>query len=178
MKILSARFRGFKRFRQTGIKDAIFRFIEPVQIVAGSNGSGKSSVLRELSPLPSVRTDFLPEIGLKELHIDHKGHQFMVKSDFRYKNGAHSFVIDGKELNTSGTTDVQTELVEKYFGITDKIRDLIYQKIQICNLTKANRKTFFLNTNPLYYRKDSFLQGKQAVNLPPFSDDFLYICIG
>lgn len=148
MKILKVVLRGYKRFRTSGIREFEASFHSPVVIITGSNNSGKSSLLKELCPLPSVRTDY-EQGGFKELTISHNGRQYIVTSDFSNRVSPHSFRLDGLELNTSGTTDVQTELVEKHFGITPVIRNLIYSKITLCQTTKNERKNLFLSINPL-----------------------------
>ena len=56
---------------------------------------------------------------------------------------------DDRELNIGHTTDIQTELVEKYFGITPSIRDLIYNKVKLTKTTKSERKNLFLKINPM-----------------------------
>ena len=58
MKLTYASLRNFKRFSNAHIKEIEMEFQAPVQIIVGSNGCGKSSMLRELSPLPSTRTDY------------------------------------------------------------------------------------------------------------------------
>lgn len=110
--------------------------------------SHNSSLLRELNPLPSVRTDYERD-GRKEIHITHEGHLYKVISDFSNRVSPHSFVMDGVELNNGHTTDVQMELVAQHFGLTPAVRDLIYNKTEMCSLTRANRKTLFLSINPL-----------------------------
>lgn len=107
-----------------------------------------SSLLRELNPLPSVRTDYEKD-GRKEIHITHEGHLYKVISDFSNRVSPHSFEMDGVELNNGHTTDVQMELVAQHFGLTPAVRDLIYNKTEMCSLTRANRKTLFLSINPL-----------------------------
>ena len=42
---------------------------EPVQLILGTNGSGKSSIMMELSPLPSEASDYR-DGGYKEIHIE------------------------------------------------------------------------------------------------------------
>lgn len=148
MKITSLQIRNFKRFRTPGIREFTASFDAPVQIITAPNGYAKTSLLRELCPLPPVRS--LYEVnGYKEVHYTHNGHAFILISDFSNRNSPHSFQMDGKELNTSGTTDIQEELVAKYFGITPAIRSLIYNKVLLCSTTKAERKNLFLNINPM-----------------------------
>ena len=107
-----------------------------------------TSLLNELNPMPSVRTDFEKD-GSKIMEIEHDGHEYVLTSDFTNKNSPHSFIIDGRELNIGHTTDVQTELVEKHFGVTAGIRDLIYNKIRLSQTTKSERKNLFLKINPM-----------------------------
>ena len=107
-----------------------------------------TSLLNELNPMPSVRTDFEKD-GSKIMEIEHDGHEYVLASDFTNKNSPHSFMVDGRELNVGHTTDVQTELVEKHFGISAGIRDLIYNKIRLSQTTKSERKNLFLRINPM-----------------------------
>lgn len=148
MKVTSLHIRDFKRFRTPGIKEFYAQFHAPVQIITGVNGSAKSSVLRELCPLPPTRSMY-EQNGYKEIHYIHNGHEYILKSNFSNRNSPHSFVIDAKEYNISGTTDIQEELVAKHFGITPSIRNLIYNKVMLCSTTKAERKNLFLSINPM-----------------------------
>ena len=107
-----------------------------------------TSLLNELCPLPAVRTDFEKD-GMKVLEITHEGKDFTLISDFSNKNSPHSFIVNDRELNIGHTTDIQTELVEKYFGITSGIRDLIYNKIKLTKTTKSERRNLFLRINPM-----------------------------
>lgn len=148
MKITYANLKGFKRFHLGKISELEAEFTSPVVVITGLNGCGKSSYLRELNPLPSVRTDYERD-GRKEIHIHHDGHDYKCISDFSNRVSPHSFIMDNVELNCGHTTDMQMELVAQHFGITPAVRDLIYNKTAMCSLTKANRKTLFLSINPL-----------------------------
>ena len=149
MKIQSVCIRNCKRFRTSDIKEISFTCPAPVQIITAPNWHGKSSLLRELCPLPPVRSLYESN-GYKEIHYLHNNHKFVLISDFRNKNAPHSFQMDGKELNISGTTDIQEELVSTYFGITPAIRSLIYNKVTLCSATKSERKNLFLTINPMH----------------------------
>lgn len=148
MKLTYASLRNFKRFSNAHIKEIEMEFQAPVQIIVGSNGCGKSSMLRELSPLPSTRTDY-DQNGRKELHFEQDGHLFKLVSDFTNRVSPHSFVMDGVELNSGHTSDIQEELAIKHFGFTPAIRNLVYGKTQICSMTPVNRKEMFLKINPM-----------------------------
>lgn len=148
MKITHAILRDFKGIRLGKIKELEMEFHAPVQVITAVNGAGKSMTLSELCPLPSVRTSFGSE-GYKQLDIEHNQHTYQLISDFTNKTSPHSFKVDGEELNVSGNTDIQAELAMKHFGISPQIHKLIYNRTRITDLTKTERKNFFLTVNPL-----------------------------
>lgn len=148
MRLTYAMFRGYKRHHLARIKEMEVEFTRPVTIITGPNGYSKSSTLMELGCFPAVRTAYDPD-GRKELHVEHDGHLFKLISDFSSKISPHSFIMDGVELNTGHTTDIQEELLIKHFGLTVPIRNLIYYKLKMCSLTRTERKNLFLNINPL-----------------------------
>ena len=98
MKLTYAYLKGCKRFTLSNISEIEAHFKSNVQVIVGSNGSGKSSFMQELCPIPSVRTDYLPG-GRKELHIEHEGHLFIVGSDFGNRTSPHSFIMDDEQLS-------------------------------------------------------------------------------
>jgi len=148
MKINRVLLKGYKRFKLKAIETFEAEFPNKVNIICGCNGSGKSGLLAELSPLPPVRTDF--EInGKKELDLEHNGHIYNLISDFSNKTSPHSFIMDGDELNIGHTSQIQNELVNKHFNISASIYDLIYNKVQLSRTTKSERKNLFLKINPM-----------------------------
>src|SRR5690554_6363179 len=85
------------------------------QIIIGTNGSGKSALLRELSPMPSVSSDYIKG-GYCEKEIEKDGVRYTLKSDFKNGTGRHTFIRDGEILNDNGTGQIQSVLVKQYFG--------------------------------------------------------------
>lgn len=116
-----------KRLGFNGIETMTYTPDNIHQIILGSNGSGKSSLMAELSPLPSSGNDYFKG-GFKLIKIDHRGKQFELMSDFTQKSsGRHSFLIgsDKKELNDGGTVTVQKQLVKEYFELDQDLFDLL-----------------------------------------------------
>lgn len=115
---------------------------EKVQIIIGTNGSGKSSLLHELSPIPAGHRNY-DVGGSKYIKLEHKGHIFELTSDFE-KGQAHSFLMDGVELNPgTGTFTVQKDLVEKYFGITQEIHELALGQKRFSTMSIGERRHWF-----------------------------------
>lgn len=115
--------------------------------ILAQNGIGKSSLLRELSPYPAVRSDYGPN-GKKVVTIHHEGSEYCLTSDFSNRQKAHSFVKDGNELNLSGNTDTQEDLVEHHFGLTSSIWSLMTNTYQISKMGRQDRKNFFMAIHP------------------------------
>ena len=76
MKIVKLILRNCDRFLLNQIKEIVYTPTSPYQLITGNNGSGKSSLLEELSPLPPDKNKFTKN-GYKEIHIEHQ-----IKSTF------------------------------------------------------------------------------------------------
>lgn len=148
MKIIHARLEGFGAFSVSAISSLDVSFDEKLQIILGTNGSGKSQLLKQLTPLPPTRGEYT-DTGYKQLTIEHNGVHYTVTSDFSEKDGAHLFQINGgKNLNEGRTTDVQYELIEHYLGIDRKINTLLQTGYDIPSMTAGARKGLFVEFNP------------------------------
>lgn len=114
------------------------------QIILGSNGSGKSSLLLELIRLVPDGEDFEQD-GYKETHIEHNGSTYILRSSFRNRAGEHLFLKDGVDLNESGRQVNQRDLVQSEFGITPNIERLITGKIRFTRMTSAQRREWLMD---------------------------------
>ena len=148
MKITNFIVKNFKPFALAAIKKLEIFPSSDVQIFIGDNGSGKSSLLNELVPTPAVRSDYTRD-GYKQIQIEHSGSIYILTSDFGSSKHAHSFVKDGEELNLSGTTGIQNELIEQHLGYTQMTADILHYRIHMTTLGKTDRKNFLLNLNPV-----------------------------
>lgn len=148
MRWISITLEGFLPFTHTtGTKYLNIEFVDRVTCILAGNGVGKSSLLRALTPYPAVRTDFTKNGYIKKV-IKHNSHVYEISSDFKNLSKPHSFIVDGTELNISGTYETQKDLVEEHFAITPLIDDLMSGRENICNMTKAERKQLFSATYP------------------------------
>jgi DNA repair exonuclease SbcCD ATPase subunit len=148
MKILSIELQGYLRLSLSNIQYIKIDFNEKIQLILGSNGSGKSSILRELSPLPAKSSDY-EKNGFKVIVIENKGLVYTLSSRFSPKQ-EHSFIVDGEELNKGGTASVQNELVKQIFGITMEIHELLLSSDSLSSMSISDRRKWFTsmsNTN-------------------------------
>ena len=147
MQIKEITLHQLKGFKCAQIKTLVLRCTQDIQLILGTIGMGKSSLLAQLSPLPPKSTSFGPE-GYKELLIEHHGNNYKLVSDFAKKGYAHEFWFNGINLNESGTTEVQKELVLSHFNWTKETSDLCFNKLLFTHMGPSVRQLFFTNLNP------------------------------
>lgn len=142
MKYLHIELVGFKRFSLNNIDRFSMTITEAVQLILGTNGSGKSSLMEQITPLPANHTDFSKQ-GSKVITISHSRHIYTLKSVF-HPSQKHSFLRDDEELNEGGTVTVQRELVKQHFGITPDIHELALGNETFTGMSPARRKEWFI----------------------------------
>ena len=138
---------GYLPFTHVGNKRVAVDFVEPCTAILGGNGSGKSSMLRLLTPMPATRTDFVKDGKVVKV-LEHGGHIYTLTSDFSNATAPHSFKKDDIELNLSGTTDTQRDLCIEHLEWNSLIDDLMSGNIHICAMQKAQRKQLFSSAYP------------------------------
>lgn len=118
-----------KRLGFNGIDTMTYTPTKIHQIILGSNGSGKSSLMAELSPLPASGNDYFKG-GYKTIHLEHRGKDYTLTNDFTTKTaGRHSFLLhrgeERLELNDGATVTVQKQLVKEHFELDQDLFDLL-----------------------------------------------------
>lgn len=109
-----------------------------LQLILGTNGSGKSSLMHVLWGLPADKDDFGPN-GRFEIDIEFNGHQYQVMSVFEDKPH-HHFIKDGEELNGDGKIGMCYALCEEHLGLTNEIRSLALGKEKLSTMGPARRR--------------------------------------
>lgn len=137
MKIERFEVYGFKRLMLNNIKHLVYTPTSTHQLILGTNGSGKSSVLSELSPLPGHHSNFTKD-GYKKVTILHRGVIYQCDSVFRHNK--HSFVVDGEEQNPGGTAQAQLTLAMQHFGINKDIHELLTGEVRLSQLSATERR--------------------------------------
>lgn len=123
MKILKLVLSGYKRLMLNNIKCFTYTPTSSYQLILGTNGSGKSSILEELSPNPAVQGNYIKG-GFKVIELEMGVDTYILESNFT-SGAKHSFLKNGEELNPGGTGAVQKELVKQVFNYTAKLHGLV-----------------------------------------------------
>lgn len=119
----------------------------PIQNIIGTNGSGKTSLLKELNPKPAIRKNYRAD-GYKKIYIQYNNSEYILSSNFINHSSPHSFIKDQEELNSSGTTSVQEELISTHLGYTTQTFNICYGKQKLSNMAVGNRKNYLLTLHP------------------------------
>lgn len=117
-------------------------FDKPIQLILGTNGSGKSSLLAMIWPQVPDRKDF-HKGGSYTLEILHNGVHYVLHSD--YATGQkHSFKANGVEYNEGGTAPVQKQLIEQHFHVNPNTQKLVIGWDRFTRMSGPRRKECFI----------------------------------
>mgnify|MGYP001053170808 CR=1 FL=1 len=101
-----------------------------VNLFIAQNGTGKTSILKEMNPLPPENGNF--ENGRKYVEIKIGQNLFILDSVTGQSDG-HTFKLNGVNLNKGGTYTAQKELVWSYFKL-DANRNKVLSGLKVFDL--------------------------------------------
>jgi len=133
--------RNFKRFPLLNTEVFEYHFKSKLVMITGCNGAGKSSLLNELTPLPSDKNNFNKN-GYKEIHIEKDKQLYKLISNFT-EGSKFYFYVNDENLNTSSNVTTQRELVFKHFGLTQAVHDILVGIETFTDMSLLNRKKLF-----------------------------------
>lgn len=142
---------NYDRFFLNNIESIEFRPKQKLQLLLGTNGSGKSSLLSELNPLPINKNDFTN--GSKEITIEKDNNVFKLKST----SNKNSFILNNTELNDGGTKTVQLNLVKEYFNLTPKYNNIILGTEKLTAMSTNERKNILREMSTVDYSYGIYL---------------------
>lgn len=140
---------GFRRLLLSDINHFEITPQSVMQLILGRNGSGKSSILAELTPWPAHHSQYAKG-GCKEFHCRARGHHYILTSTFKGSgSGHHEFYVDNENLNRGRTYAVQKQLVEQHFGLTKETVDLLTGHTTFTGMTPAKRREWLTQLCPV-----------------------------
>lgn len=143
MKITKLILVGYLRLSLRSIDYIEYTPKEKTQIILGSNGSGKSSLIKELSPLPAVPSEYRKG-GSKEIFIEHRGKEYRLLSSFGEDGNIFEFYCGGVNLNPGRTVTVFKELVKDHFNYTPELHALATGQVLFHELSVNDRRKLFM----------------------------------
>ena len=168
MRIIELELHKYIRLAFSAVETIVYRPELDSQIIIGSNGSGKSSLMSELNPLPVPKNYMLPG-GYKRVEVEHKGKNYTLLSTYG-KGGKNSFkehTDNGLvELNEGGTAMAQKILIEKIFGLNIELLRLWLGQTLFTDLPPTKRRDWILKLSgsDLDYAMKAFSIAKNMLN--------------
>lgn len=140
--ILEIELSKYKRLSLNNIRYFKLTLKEIVQIILGTNGSGKSAILFEMTPLPANHKNYYKG-GKKRILMTHQGKVYELISDFN-EGQNHYFWVDGVNLNIGRTVTVQKELVKEHFNTTTETHELMLGEELFTKMSPSRRRELFM----------------------------------
>jgi energy-coupling factor transporter ATP-binding protein EcfA2 len=129
-----------KRFSLRGIDTLTIKPELKTQMVLGSNGAGKSSLLRiGFTVMPAQASDF-HKGGYKSIGLAHNGKMYELGTIFEKGSPEHVFICNGDDLNVGRTGAVQKELLREHFGMTQEIHDVLTGEERFTDMSPLRRR--------------------------------------
>jgi len=149
--ILSLEVKNYQRF---GLNSSLQQFIytpkTKVQVILGSNSSGKTSLISLLTLWP-IDPNELEDDGHVIITVEHNGCVFKLSTNKEDGKTKYGFIIDGNELNTLGRVTVQKELITKYFKVTQQIHSILIGDSKFTSMSPTERKRWFIEMADVDY---------------------------
>lgn len=142
MHIVSLELYQYQRLLLNNIQRIKITPQSKIHLILGTNGSGKTALIREMSPLPANRKDYGPE-GYKKIILKKGSSTYELTSDFSGQEHTYSFIKDGEELNPGHKATDYRKLVAHEFRITPEIQDLLTGRIRYTQMSTAERRSWY-----------------------------------
>lgn len=118
-----------------------------LQMVLGTNGSGKSTMLKELSPLASNHKHY--EGGGKYGTLTHRGSTYEYSSDFTTSKNIYTLKRDGEVIYSGHVASAYNEAVEEHLGITQEIHDICSGVKKFTAMDPPKRRALLTKLSPV-----------------------------
>lgn len=140
---------GYLRLMLSGIQHLEWTPEASYQIILGTNGSGKSSLMAEISPWPSQPSDFAKG-GYTIKEYVHEDSTYVLTSTYG-STTSHSFMKDGVALNEGGTGAIQKELVLRHFRYDRELHDLLTGRTRFSEMSQSERRKWITRMSQADY---------------------------
>lgn len=137
-------FRGFKLFIHNNIQELHVDFTSPFQLILGTNGCGKSSLMREMTVFPPHKSLFDKD-GYRKFYFTHRGSSYYIFND--YSTDKHSIEKDGEILYENLNPTMMASVVKQLFNIDRTIADILTDKLKFSSMSPNERREIIMSAS-------------------------------
>lgn len=137
-------FKGFKRFIHNNIQELDVVFTSEFQLILGTNGCGKSSLMREMTLFPPHKSLF-DKNGYRKIWAKHRGSVYYVHND--YATDKHSIEKDGEILFENLNPTMMAGVIKDLFNIDRTIADIITDKKKFSLMSPNERRDIIMSSS-------------------------------
>lgn len=150
MTILNFELSGCTRLSLRNIKTVKMTPAQKLQMILGTNGSGKSSLLNELSPVASKPAHF-ERGGYKKITLSRKNSVYDCESDFTGTKNRFFLAKDSTVLYEGHSSEMYNSLVSQHLGETAEIHAIRTGTKRFTTMDTESRRKWFTKLSPQDY---------------------------
>lgn len=144
MFITHVKFKGFQRFIHNNIQELSVDFTSPFQLILGTNGCGKSSMMTEMTPFPPHKSLFDKD-GYRKYYCTHRGSSYEIFND--YSTDKHSISKDGEVLFENLNPTMMANVIKQIFNIDRSIADILTDKKKFTEMSINERREIIMRAS-------------------------------
>jgi DNA repair exonuclease SbcCD ATPase subunit len=139
---------GFKPLLHvSGINTFTFTGVNDINLILGTNGSGKSSIIREATPFPADAQDYRLN-GEKRVIAEFQNSVYELIS-YLGKSPKYTVIRDGEIVLDLVNATVQREWVIKEFNYTPYLHKILTGELRFCKMKPPQRREVLMLISPL-----------------------------
>lgn len=150
MAILEFECHGYDRMALRKIQTVTMKPKSKLQMILGTNGAGKTALMKELSPLLSKHSDYSSE-GYKRIVVSKGDDIYECMCDFRGVKHAYTIIKNGETLCSGHSSTVYQNLILQELNLTPEIHDIRIGSKRFTTMDVAARRAWFTKLCPENY---------------------------
>lgn len=150
MKVIKLVLSGYCRLLLSDIHHFEFTPEQTLQLILGTNGSGKSSILTEMTLFPTYHKDYVKG-GWKQLTVEDKGVRYQYTFENTQGTGTHSLMdlTNNEELNPGGTGKAYQDVIEQLFNLDKDLNAVMLGTTRFSTMSTNDRRKWLARLCPV-----------------------------
>ena len=151
MRLISLHVKNHNKYKlNPKMREFIYTPVKEIQVLLGSNGSGKTSTYGLVFPYPED-PKVLEDEGFVTQEYKHLDKSFKLSMKNINNKVRYSFLEEGIELNESHLFTIQCELVKEKFGITKDIQNVLTDRTTVTGMSANEIKNWITRLSSTDY---------------------------